>query len=156
MPELCRYPAGALQISEGLVDPKTLICFGGDDHALLSAVKLPVDAQNEINQGQKIPVAVHNIKGEIERKEMSFIYMTHKEREQVIGRNGLRSFSSQKKLVAMRKPRKHRSKNSLRVEADTANQEIIIGQMRVKPKELSRALRELGFEMKRIPKKKAA
>lgn len=122
---------------------------------------VPKKLQINISKGAKFPV-VEDCQDRPEGVavvERTVRQMTSAQIQQVFTADGVRTAEEQKKhrVVAVNKAvkRRHRSagrasQSKLRVEADPTKGDLIIGAYRLKPHELTKALKTLGFKMQRV------
>jgi hypothetical protein len=147
-------------IARGELSPAIALLYG-DGRIAQSicrrlAAGVPLDQQNRLAAGQTFAIADHDDKGEIISASKRADQMTLRQLELLIDDGRIRTFEQQKPLLGARAAPERRRSNVARTwRADSAKGELICGQMRIKPAELSTPLRALGFEIRRISQGRA-
>lgn len=143
-------------LAEGTLTPKAAITFAGVGSIVRKLIGCTPELQDRLANGEKISVAVHNNAGEIVIEQRTLLQLTTRQLDLVFDEgSGLRGTLRQKRLLAQRKPDVRRSTVAINIRADAATGEIVCGQMRFKPDQLTAALKDLGFKIERLtpPKK---
>lgn len=147
-------------IADGKLAPEAAAVFLGTRGLLVLLAHVPLEEQHRLAAGGVAVLAQRQESGAIVRLERLLSEVTYREACLMIGPNGLRSFADQRAiLVAQAKiatPVRKSTGSVATVRADVQNGLLLVGSVRLAPKDIALALAELGFELVRKPQAQAA
>lgn len=138
------------EITRGEVSARAVLVLGIQPTRFEVIRKLPKETQEQLAAGVEFTIADHNDRGEIVAKQMPYRRMTLWQLRMAFDKGALQSFEKQKKVLASRTVEARRSSSAINIRADVSKGEIVCGQMRFAPHQLSSALKELGFKLVKL------
>lgn len=123
------------EVAAGTLDPLLAMSNLTDRRkATLAREKVPLETQRALANAERIVIPVFSKSNKIVKETRHIAALTDEQLMRAIRGGKIRSFESQKAELAKQQPRKHKSvsEDSIRVEADIRNKELIVGSARIR------------------------
>lgn len=138
-------------VSTGVLSSLAAFTFGGIPSILEKLKGMSLDQQDKIAKGEKLEVVTIDAKGAVVIDHKPITRLAQPELDRVIVKAKIVPAKHQEKAArsaAARQP--VRTTTTSRIKVDKKARQIIFGNMKFAPEDLTDALRELGFRMIRI------
>lgn len=138
------------EIDNGTISARAVLVLGIQPQRFNVIRSLPKHVQEELAHGKEFAMAEHNDAGEIVQKMTSYRRMSLWQLKMVFANGEVQPFAKQKIELAARTVQVRRSESAINIRADVEKGEIVCGQMRFTPHQLSSALTELGYSIQKV------
>lgn len=142
-------------VANGTLSPLAAFVFNGIPSILDKLKGMPLDQQEGIAKGEKLDVVTIDLKGAVVVEQKPITRLAQPELNRVIVNAKIVPVKDQEKAAraaAARQP--VRATTTSRIKVDKKARQLIFGNMKFAPEDLTDALRELGFRMVRIERVK--
>lgn len=123
------------EVAAGTLDPLLAMSNLTDRRKTrIAREKVPLETQRAMASAEVIDIAVFSPSNKIVKEGRHIATLNDEQLERALRGGKLRSFQDQKAELEKQQPRKHKSvsKDSIRVEADIRNKELIVGSARIR------------------------
>lgn len=136
-----------VEVSTGELTAEAALMLNVKPEVIKAVKGLPAEVQNELATGKRIDVLTYDDAGNVIHSKRTALSLKPAEIARAIGREGIRSLTQQRAIVAEQAPEPPAPVTlpRVRIRADTETGELLIGAHRVRPEQLAEALAELGL-----------
>lgn len=142
------------EIAANKLSAKAVLAFAGVNSILRNLIGLPMEKQDAFAKGAKLTIATHDTTGKIKSVEKPLIQLSVRQLDLAFdGAGGVRAFNEQAQIISARtanRPSSRRSILPVAIRADQKTGELVCGQLRFTPHQLTAAMQKLGFKIVRV------